>query len=290
MYRTALGRETNMLIKKIGIGLCFGLSISLAAPHSVQAYAVSDPAQLAQVVANVMQMTAQVQQLMEMVKKGQQMLASIGDLQKMATEAIDSVKGAVDTVSGAVDSVQGAVDSVKDTVGSVQDSVKDTVDSAKGAASDALDSILSGKGSTSGVVSSTSTTTEGMQKAGLTEQSFESAAQTQMVIQDKLLPPSGDAAKQQTNTEIEERKQLQKEVAQSALTDAYANALAYLSETSKKEVTAPSGEDTLIGKANDTVLVIMSAEEEYRRGNQLLAEQLKVMSSQGITQATPYVD
>lgn len=248
-----------MLIKKIGIGLCFGLSFSLVAPTSAHAYSVSDAAQLAQVVANVMQMTAQVQQLMEMVKKGQQMLASIGDIQKMASEAVDTVSGAVD--------------------------------SAKGAAKDAVGSLLSsGQASVDSVLSSVSTATEEMQKAGLTEQVFESVQQTQMVIKDKLLPPTGEALQQQTNAETEERKQLQKEVAQAALTDGYANALAYLSEASKKEVTPPSGEDTLIGKANDTVQVIMSAEQEYRRGNQLLAEQLKVMSSQGITQTAPYID
>ncbi len=241
-----------MLIKKIGIGLCFGLSFGLAAPRPALAYSVSDAAQLAQVVANVMQMTAQVQQLMEMVKKGQQMLASIGDIQKMASDAIDS-----------------ATSAAKDAAGSI---------------------LSSGSGETESSVSSSSTVTENMQKAGLTEGSFESAAQTQTVIQDKLLPPTGDKADQQTNVEIEERMQLQKEVAQAALTDAYANALAYLTEASKKEVTPPAGEDTLIGKANDTVQVIMSAEAEYRRGNQLLAEQLKVMSSQGIAQSSPYIN
>lgn len=74
-------------------------------------------------------------------------------------------------------------------IGDIQKMASDAIDSATSAAKDAAGSILSsGSGETESSVSSSSTVTENMQKAGLTEGSFESAAQTQTVIQDKLLP------------------------------------------------------------------------------------------------------
>lgn len=81
-----------MLFKKASLALMMGVLVTVAGtPRPVRAYAVSDAAQLVQVVMYVGQAITMVQQTAEMVNTGMKQLAAIGDTAKQAVSTVTSI-------------------------------------------------------------------------------------------------------------------------------------------------------------------------------------------------------